>query len=154
GPRADLPGRLASGTAVAKELPARTLRKNLGGATALVLAVVPFDKIGIDLCDCAEARKLTRPEGPPQGTAEHPGEGQPFQPFPEPARVALAALGEGQIRAPGVLPRDRPGGLTVPRHVRDGKPRAHTAAPSAGDLRALHHIVENRSLMWGTSARI
>src|SRR5262249_61759715 len=61
---------------------------------------------------------------------EHPGERQSLQPVPEPARVALAALGQWNVREPGVLPGEGPGGLTVPRQVHDGKRRAHTTHPA------------------------
>src|SRR5262249_55169695 len=89
-PRADLPGRLASAAAAAEDLPAPTLRKNFGGATALVFAVVPLHEIGIDLGHRGEAGELARPESTPQGTREHLRERQPPQPLPEPARIALA----------------------------------------------------------------
>src|SRR5271169_1935890 len=49
GPRADLAWRLSSGAAVTEELPVRALRMDLSRAAALILAVIPFDQIGIDL---------------------------------------------------------------------------------------------------------
>src|SRR5262249_30666588 len=117
GPRADLPGRLASRAAVAEELPARTLRPDLGGAAALVLAVVPLDEIRIDLGDRGETAQLARPERTPEGTREYLGERQLPQPLAEPARVALAAFRERDVRESGVLPRERPRRLAVTRHV-------------------------------------
>src|SRR5262249_51638991 len=72
GPRADLLGCRAPGTAIAEELPVWTLRTDLCGATALVLAVVPLDQLGIDLRNRGEAGQLTRPGRSLQGTGEHP----------------------------------------------------------------------------------
>src|SRR5262249_56822450 len=51
---ADMVGRFPTGTAVAEDLPVRTLRTDLGGATPLVLAVVPLDQVGIDRRDGGE----------------------------------------------------------------------------------------------------
>src|SRR5262245_10484281 len=125
-PDADLVRRFPTGTAVAEELPVRTLRKDLGAATPLVFAVVPLEQVGIDRRHGGEAGELAGPKRALQGTGKHPGERQPLQPFPEPARVALAALGQRDIREPGVLPGEGPGRFTMPRQVRDGEHRAHT----------------------------
>src|SRR5262249_37902066 len=118
--------------AVAEELPIRTLRQDLGGATALVLAVVPFDQIGIGCRHRGEAGQLARPERTSQGTGEHPGERQRPPPLSQPAWVALAALSQREIREPGVLPRERPRRLPVPRQVDDGK-TTHTTPPALRD---------------------
>src|SRR5271165_811201 len=48
GASADLFRRFSSGAAVAELLPVRALRTNLGRTAALVLAVVPFDKVRVD----------------------------------------------------------------------------------------------------------
>jgi hypothetical protein len=48
GPRPDLARRLSSGAAVTEELTVRALCMDLGRATALILAVVPLDQVGID----------------------------------------------------------------------------------------------------------
>jgi hypothetical protein len=43
------------------------------------------------------------------------GKGQSPQPLPEGAGIAFAAFGQRQIGPAGVLPREAPGGLAVPR---------------------------------------
>src|SRR5262249_56184167 len=117
GPGAGPGRRSPPGTAVAEALPARALRTDLGGATPLVFAVVPFEQVVIDRRVGGEAGELAGPSCAPQRTGEHPREGQPFQPFPELAGVALAALGQREVREPGVLPGEGPGPLAPPPPV-------------------------------------
>src|SRR5439155_8227083 len=66
--------RLAARTAIAEEIPARTLLANVSGAPTLVLAVIPLLQICIDLGLAAEARQFACPPGPRQWTRQDPGE--------------------------------------------------------------------------------
>src|SRR6266571_2188565 len=117
GSRAHLGGRFPAGAAVAEEVPARALRVDLGGAHALVVAVIPFEQVTIDLGRGSEAGQFAGPGRALQGAREHLGERVPLQPLPECLRVALAALGQGEIGEAGVLARQAPGGLAVTGQV-------------------------------------
>ena len=48
GADAYLLGRFAARSAVAKQLPVRALAQDVGGAPALIVAVIPFGEVGID----------------------------------------------------------------------------------------------------------
>ena len=48
GARADLVGQFSSRTAFAEQLPVRALRVDFSRAAILILAVVPFDQVGVD----------------------------------------------------------------------------------------------------------
>ena len=89
-------------------------------AFPFVLAVVPFDQVGIDFGSIAKARQLTSTPRALQRAGENLGETQSFQPFTKPSCVALAAIGQRQIGESGVLARETPCGLAVPREVNDG----------------------------------
>src|SRR5208282_2480355 len=117
GPRADLARRLSSGTAVTEELPVRALGMDLSRAAALILAVIPFDQVGIDLSRVAKARQLTGPHRALQGAGEDLGKSQSAQPLTEGAGIAFAAFGQGKVGPAGVLPGEAPGGFAVPRQV-------------------------------------
>src|SRR5215470_19096111 len=129
GPRAYLIRRLSAGTTVAKYLPTGTFRKDLGRATAFILAVVPFVQVTIDFRHGSEASQLAGPARALQGTGEHLGESQSFQSLSEASGVALPALRERQVGGPCVLTRKTPGGFPVPSHVNDRKRFTHTAGP-------------------------
>src|SRR5271169_973314 len=68
GPRAYLARRLSSGAAVTEELPVRALRMDLSRAAALVLAVIPFDQVGVDFGRGAKAGQFASPRRALQGT--------------------------------------------------------------------------------------
>src|SRR5271166_4655615 len=51
---ADLIGRLTSGAAIPKQFPVGPLGMDVSAGETFVLAVIPFEKIMIDLCDVAE----------------------------------------------------------------------------------------------------
>src|SRR5262245_13399030 len=96
---------------------------DLGGLLSLVVAVVPFGKVGID-DGVAEAGQLGGAAGSLQRAGEDLGEGQSAEPLAELSGVLLAVFGEGDVgpaRVPAVEAPDR---LTVAGEVDPGK-RAH-----------------------------
>src|SRR5271166_3636794 len=97
GPRAYLARRLSSGAAVTEELPFRALRMDLSRAAALVLAVIPFDQVGVDFGRGAKAGQLARPHRALQGTGDYLSKSQSAQPLAEGAGVAFAAFSQGQV---------------------------------------------------------
>src|SRR6185436_11403189 len=110
---AHLRHRFTTRTAVAEELPARTPLENLSRRQAVVIAVVPFDQVGIDLCHGAEAGQFAGAFGPLQRAGEDVCEGPTAQMLAEPAGLAFAALGEWDVGQAGVPSRFRPSGLAV-----------------------------------------
>ena len=103
--------------------PGGTLGADLGRLPALVRAVVPLREVGDDLRRRPEARQLARPPRQVEGADEDPREVDPAEPPCEARRIALATLRQGQVGPPGVLPRERPGRLAVPR------PRPESCGP-------------------------
>src|SRR4051795_2076408 len=85
--------RLASGTAVAKQLPVRTLLMNIHCTAALVVAVVPLDQILVDFSHIAETCQFTGMACAPQGAGQDHRESHPLQPPLESASNVLAVLG-------------------------------------------------------------
>src|SRR5262245_20367107 len=124
-PGDDLGRRFPSRAAVAEQLPVGALCPNLGRPPSLILAVVPFQQIGIDFGDAPKAGQFTCPAGALQGAGEDLDERQSLQTLLKPGGVALAALGQRQIGQSCVLAREAPRGLTVPGQVNDGKRFAH-----------------------------
>ena len=94
GPRSDLVRRLPVGTAVTEQLPIRALGADVGAATTLVRAVVPFQEVGLDFRRGAEASPLTRSDRPLQGAREHGGERQSLEPLSQPDGLGFAPRGQ------------------------------------------------------------
>src|SRR5262245_7547393 len=130
-PGDDLGRRFPSRAAVAEQLPVGALCPNIGRPPSLILAVVPFQQIGIDFGDGPKAGQFTCPAGALQGTGKDLGERQSLQALLKPGGVALAALGQRQIGQACMLAREAPRGLTVPGQVNDGNRFAHAFLPSA-----------------------
>src|SRR5262245_61547721 len=129
GPGANLIRRFSSGATVMEQLPTGTFRKDLGRATAFILAVVPLVQVTIDFRHGSEASQLAGPRRALPRTGEHLGESQSFQSLSEASGVALPAFRERQVGDPCVLARKTPGGFPVPSHVNDRKRFTHTAGP-------------------------
>src|SRR5207245_3205216 len=113
--------RLAARTAIAEEIPARTLLANVSGALPFILAVIPFLQIGVDRGLAAKARQLTRPQRSRQRARQDPGEYHPHEPLRQAPGIELTARGERDVGPAGVLTGECPGGLAVPRQVYRGK---------------------------------
>src|SRR5580704_640120 len=130
GARSDLVRRLASRTAVAEQLPVRMFRMNIDRPPAFILAIIPFDQIGVDFRHAAEAGQLARPLRTLQRAGKHLDESQPAQPLAESAGVALSTVGQWKVGPTGMLAGEAPRGLSVPRQINDRKQFAHAAARS------------------------
>src|SRR5919106_519317 len=109
--------RLAAGTAVAEEIPAGPLLADVGGAPALVVAVIPLLQLWGDLAGVAEARQLARPAGPRQRAHQDLGECYAIEPLTQAQGVLLTARRERDVRPARVPTGDRPCRLTMPRQV-------------------------------------
>src|SRR6266404_6728648 len=125
GARAHLVRGLASGTAVAEQIPIRALLQDLDSAAAFILAIVPFDQIRIGFGLLADTSQLASPDGALQRAGEDLCKAQPAQPRPERPGIGFAALGQRQIGSPGMLTRQAPGGLAMPGQIDDRKRFSH-----------------------------
>src|SRR5262249_41815211 len=113
--------RLAARTAVAEEIPARTLLAYVGRASPLVLAVIPLLQIGVAFGLAAAARQRTCLQLPRQRTGQHPGEPRLCEPLGQAPGLVLTARSEREVGPAGVLTSERPCGLAVPRQIHLGK---------------------------------
>src|SRR5262249_41078613 len=128
----DLVRRLSSRAAVTEQIPVRTLGMDLRAGTAFVRAIIPFEEVGLDDGGGPEAGQLARSARSLQGAREHRRELQSVEPLAEPASLRLAVRGQRDVGSSGVLTRDRPGGLAVPRQVGERKRIAHDRLLVAG----------------------
>src|ERR1043166_3046935 len=113
------------------------LRMNLDRAEAFVLAVVPFDQIGIDFGRGAEAGQFARARGTLQGAREDLGKCQSGEPLPKPSGVAFATRRERQIGQPRMLARQAPRRLAVADEINNWKGLAHFFRPADRAIRLL-----------------
>src|SRR5262249_15976019 len=98
-------------------VPAGPRLADLRRSLPLVVAIVPFDEVGVYPRPGTETGQLTRPTGPLQWAGEDVREGQALQSFAQLEGVAFAALGERQVGQAGVLARDGPRRLAVAGQV-------------------------------------
>src|SRR5262249_30303744 len=103
GASADLCWRLAAGAAVAKQLPIGPGRADVDGLAAFVLAVIPFDEVGIGRRHVAEAGQAAGAGGALEWAREDARELDSLEAIAEAARVGFAAFGERQIGQASVL---------------------------------------------------
>ncbi len=94
---------------------------DLGTGEPVVPAVIPLQKIFIDLGNFAEPCQLACSRRPLQRAAEDSDKGQAGKPFTQTACIALATRGERQIGPPCVLTGKTPCSLAVPRQIDGGK---------------------------------
>src|SRR5262249_17372880 len=125
GPGADLIGILAPGATVAEQVPAGALLADVGRGPPLVLAIIPFEQVGLRLGPVAKAGQFAGAPGALGRAAKDPVGREALEPFAEALRIALAARGEGDIGAAGVLSGDRPFGLAVTSEVDLGQRLGH-----------------------------
>src|SRR2546425_10478142 len=94
GPRRNVFWRFAPRAAVAEQLPVRAFGKDVSRAPAFVLAVVPFDQVGVNLGHRPEPSQFAGPHGPTQGARKYRRECHRVQPLTKLSRIALSVLGQ------------------------------------------------------------
>ncbi len=87
---ADLQRCLASGAAVAEQVPVRSLRADFCTTAAFIFAIVPLDEVSVDLGHGAKPRQFASLARALQWTGEHLCESQPLETFTESPSGALA----------------------------------------------------------------
>src|SRR5579864_2641299 len=93
---------LAIRAAVAEQEPAGALGHDFAGLAAFVVAVVPFEKVRIDLGPRAESSKLAGAPGARERAREHPVERCALKALPQAPRPALAFRAQRNVGAAGV----------------------------------------------------
>ena len=114
------------GTTIAEQLPIGALFENVGGGSAFVLAVVPFDELRNHFGHSAEASQLAGSQRALQRAGKHLRENQFFESIAQTAGIALAILGQRQIGQSGMLATDAPRGFAVASQIGAGQLRAQT----------------------------
>ena len=99
GAGADRLHRLTSRTAIAKQIPARPLRADLGRGPALVRAVVPLQQVGFGSSPGTEAGQLARPASPLERADEDELECLTLEPFAQAAGVGFARASSAGYRS-------------------------------------------------------
>ena len=122
---------------------------DFGGAEAFVVAVVPFDEVGVDDGGRFEATELASVRGADERAGEDFGELETLESAGQLAGVLLASLGEGQVGEAGVLAGDAPGGLGVPGEIDDRKRLAHFFVPTSQQIGSAGSGVGSESSLAG-----
>jgi len=112
---------LAVGGPVAEELPVWILGANLLATKAFVVAVVPFNKVGIDVGDGRETGEGTGAAGALKGAGPDGFELNAGEAGAEFRGVEFTLRGEEEIGEAGVLGGEGPGGFSVPGEVDCGE---------------------------------
>ena len=113
-PGRDVGSRLAAGYRASPDRPARILLADLRGGQALEIPVVPFEEIGCPFVHTIrESGEASGVESARQGRGEDLGEGRDGELCGDGPSLRTAALGERDVRAPGVPTEARPVGLTM-----------------------------------------
>jgi len=97
GTGANLRGRFAAGTAVAKQLPVGSFPLNFHRPAAFVFAVVPFHEIRVGFRALAETSEVAASRGALQRACEHFGEGPAEESAAQLACLLFAVLSKRQI---------------------------------------------------------
>ena len=107
----------ATRTTVPKDIPARSSLSNIGGKQSLVISVVPFSQVGLDRSRRRESGQLTGSPRPLARAGQHSSKPIVAEPWSKFARLLLAAGGQRNVGAAGVLASQRPLGLAMPHDI-------------------------------------
>ena len=117
GAAGDILGCFTARTAVSKNVPARTLPFDVGGASALVLAIVPLGEVGLGNGVWPKTGKLAGSPGALARAGQHMSERDALKPRREATCGVFALGGQGNVGAACVLAGERPFGLAVPDNI-------------------------------------
>src|SRR5580658_2738142 len=113
GAGADLRWLLAVRAPVAEQEPAGSVRKDFAGLATLVVAVVPFEQVGIKLGGVAEPSERTGASRTLKGTGENPIKLKSLKTLVEPSGLAFALFRERNICASSMLAACAPFGFAM-----------------------------------------
>ena len=123
--RAGIGCRLAVGTPVAKEIPARTHGPDVGRALAFVRAVVPLDEIGVGDGLAAKPASAHVRAARCSGLVNTAANAMPCSRAAERRGLPLAVGGQRQVGQAGVLPGQAPCRFAMAGEVNHGQRFAH-----------------------------
>src|ERR1700733_16332018 len=103
GSGADIGWLLAVRASVAEEEPAGSLAEDFAALAPLVVAVIPFEQVGIELGGVAEPGERASAGRTLKGTGENPVKLQPLKALMELPGFAFPLFREGNVRASRML---------------------------------------------------
>src|SRR4029077_13471474 len=113
GAGADLRWLLTVRAPVAEQEPAGSVRKDFAGRATLVVAVVPFEQVGINFGGVAEPSECAGASRTLKGAGENPIKLQSLKALAEPSGLAFALFCERNIRASRMLAACAPFGFAM-----------------------------------------
>jgi hypothetical protein len=125
----DLLGHFPSGRAVPKQVPIRALGADFDTSEAFILAIIPFDEIGIDFSNGPKPGQLACPARASQRTREHLHENQSLEASAEPPGGLLALDREWEVGESSVLASQGPSSFAVPSQINHGEFLTHWLSP-------------------------
>ena len=117
GAGADLAWLLAVRAPVAEQAPAGAVGEDLAALAPLVVAVVPFEQVGIKLGGVAEPSECAGASRTLKGTGENPIKLKSLKTLVEPSGLAFALLRERNIRASRMLAACAPFGFAMANEI-------------------------------------
>jgi hypothetical protein len=111
--RTNLFRRLATRAPIPEDQPARRHLVDLLGRQSLVLAVAPFDQVGVSDGSIAEACQLTSLSRPPHRAAENKAKWVGGENRPHPRRKPATVVSQRNVRLTGVPAIEAPRGLSM-----------------------------------------
>src|ERR1700760_3048950 len=133
GAGADVSWLLAVRAAIPEQEPAGTVRENLAALATFVVAVIPFEEIGIEFGDAAESGELTGAPRALKRARDDPAKRYAFEALLKPLRLAFAFLRQRDVGAAGVLAACAPFGFAM---ADEGDARQHDGSNPGLRLRA------------------
>ena len=127
----NLPGSFPARTPIAKEIPVRAPFANIHGTQSFVVAVIPLREVRVDLGDSAESGQLTSPPRSLSRAGQHLSKLDVPEARSKLLRPLLAALGQWNVCATGMLAGERPLGFAVSNKIkaREHVPRYYLVVP-------------------------
>src|SRR5206468_5886350 len=113
----NLGGRFTARTAVPKEIPVRSRSENVRGPLPFVVAIVPLRQVLFDFGHRIQPGQLTRSSRALPRAGQHASKLDAPEALPKFPCPLLAARGQRNVRATGVLAGERPFGFAVPNEV-------------------------------------
>src|ERR1700689_1101267 len=117
GAGADLAWLLAVRASVAEQEPAGPAGEDFAALASLVVAVIPFEQVGIKLGGVAESSERTGAGRALKGTGENPVKLESLEALVEPPGFAFALVREGNVRASRMLAAQAPFGFAVANEI-------------------------------------
>src|ERR1700722_19864971 len=143
GARADIRRLLAIRAPVAEQEPTGSVGKDFAALAPLVVAVIPFEQVGIKLGGVAESSERASASRTLKGTGENPVKLESLEALAEPSGLAFALFCERDIRASRMLAACAPFGFAVADEI---DARKHGDSKSATSPRTALKVATSYSV--------